>query len=101
MSESTDSPNPPDDYGNKMYPLGDFWNYHDGYDIVRSNTTIIAIVVVSRAGSTAKELRFYSWVKRGEDWKVELARLGTKKWNWEKIASAAMELKQKYGITSQ
>ena len=100
MSESTDSPNP-DDSGDKQYPLGDFWDYHDGYDIVRSNTTIVAIVVVSRAGNTAKELRFYSWRKKGEEWKVELARIGTKKWNWEKLASAAMELKQKYGITSQ
>ncbi len=80
------------------YPLGDFWEYHDGYDIVRSNTRIVAIVVVSRAGGTAKELRFYSWIKRGEEWKVELARTGTKKWNWEKLASAAMELKQKHGI---
>ncbi len=101
MSESTDNPNPPDDYGNKMYPLGDFWDLHDGYDIVRSNTTIVAIVVVSRAGNTAKELRFYSWRKKGEEWKVELARTSTKKWNWEKLASAAMELKQKHGITSQ
>ena len=36
MSESTDSPNP-DDNGDKMYPLSDFWVSHDGYDIVRSN----------------------------------------------------------------
>ena len=97
MSESTDSPNP-DDNGGKEYPLGDFWEYHDGYDIVRSNTRIVALVVVSRAQSTAKELRFYSWVKRGEEWKVELARLGTKKWNWEKIAIKANVLKQEYGI---
>ena len=101
MSESTDSPNP-DDNGGKEYPVNpDFWEYHDGYDIVRSNTTIVAIVVVSRAGNTAKELRFYSWRKKGEEWKVELARIGTKKWNWEKLASVAMEFKQKYGITSQ
>ena len=31
---------------------------------------------------------------------IELARIGTKKWNWEEIASAAMELKQKHGIIS-
>ena len=86
------------DDGGKKYPLGDFWEYHDGYDIVRSNTRIVALVVVSRAQSTAKELRFYSWIKRGEDWKVELARLGTKKWNWEKIAIKANVLKQEYNI---
>ena len=80
------------------YPLGDFWQYHDGYDIVRSNTTIVAIVVVSRAGSEAKELRFYSWIKKGEEWKVELARTGTKKWDWEKLAMMGKGLKQKYGI---
>jgi len=98
MSESTDNPNPPDDYGNKMYPLSDFWDYHDGFDIVRSNTTIVAIVVVSRAGTETKELRFYSWRKKGEEWKVELARIGTKKWNWEKIAIKANVLKQEYSI---
>ena len=80
------------------YPLGDFWEYHDGYDIARSNTTIVAIVVVSRAGGTAKELRFYSWRKKGEEWKVELARIGTKKWDWEKLAMMAKGLKQKHGI---
>ena len=86
------------DDGGKKYPLGDFWEYHDGYDIVRSNTRIVALVVVSRAGGTAKELRFYSWIKRGEDWKVELARTGTKKWDWEKLAMMAKGLKQKHGI---
>jgi len=86
------------DDSEKEYPLGEFWTVHDGYDISRSNTRIVALVVVSRAQSTAKELRFYSWVKRGEDWKVELARLGTKKWNWEKIAIKANVLKQEYSI---
>ena len=97
MSESTDSPNP-DDNGDKMYPLSDFWDCHDGYDIVRSNTTIVAIVVVSHTGTETKELRFYSWRKKGEEWKVELARIGTKKWNWEKLAMIAKGFKQKHGI---
>ena len=81
----------------RTYP---FSTDNKNFYIVRSNTTIVAIVVVSRAGTETKELRFYSWRKKGEEWKVELARIGTKKWNWEEIASAAMELKQKHGITS-
>jgi len=97
MSESTDSPNP-DDNGDKMYPLSDFWVSHDGYDFVRSNTTIVAIVVVSRAGGAKKELRLYCWKRKGVEWKVDLATQDTKKWNWEKIAIKANVLKQEYNI---
>ena len=87
-----------EDGNGKDYPLGPFWTVHDGYDISRSNTRIVAIVVVSRAGSEAKELRFYSWRKKGDEWKVELARTGTKNWDWEKLAMMAKGLKQKHGI---
>ena len=96
MSESTDSP----DDNNGKYPLSDFWVFHDGFDIERTNSKIVALVVVSRAGGEAKDLRFYAWRKKGEEWKVELARNSTKKWNWEEICKRAMELKQKHGLTS-
>ena len=92
---STDTP----DDGNKLtYPLSDFYNFEDGFDIVRTNNKIVAVVVVSQGSQ--KSMRFYSWRKKGEDWKVELARMDTRSWNWEKIAAQALQLKAKHGIIS-
>ena len=58
--------------------------------------------MVSQGNS--KSLRFYAWRKKqtneGDKWKVELARMDCKNWNWEKITSGAMELKQKHGLIS-
>ena len=51
-------------------------------------------------GAASKSMRFYSWRKKGDVWKVDLARMDTKNWNFEKIAACAEELKQKHGITS-
>ena len=76
------------DDGGKKYPLGDFWEYHDGYDIVRSNNRIVALVVVSRAQSTAKELRFYSWVKRGEEWRKFRSWALSQNWRATKLRHA-------------
>ena len=84
------------------YPLSDFYTLEDAIDIVRTNNKIVALVVVSQGNS--KSLRFYAWRKKqtneGDKWKVELARMECKNWNWEKIASGAMELKQKHGLIS-
>ena len=82
------------------YPLSDYWVVYGGYDIHRSNLKIVALVVCSRGEGAKKELRLYCWKRKGLEWKVDLATQDTKKWNWEEIASAAMELKQKHGITS-
>ena len=85
-----------------FYPLSDFFTLHDGVDIVRTNNKIVALVVVSQGNS--KTIRFYAWRKKqtneGEQWKVELARMDCKSWNWEKIVSSVMELKQKHGLIS-
>jgi len=85
-----------------FYPLSDFYTFEDGVDIVRTNNKIVALVVVSQGNS--KTMRFYAWRKKnvdGEDkWKVELARMDCKGWNWEKISTLAMQLKQKHGLIS-
>ena len=94
MSESTDSP----DDNNGKYPLSDFWVFHDGFDIERTNSKIVALVVASRGEGAKKELRLYCWKRKGVEWKVDLATQDTKKWNWEKIAIKANVLKQEYNI---
>ena len=80
------------------YPLSDFYTFEEGMDIVRTSTKIVALVVVSQGSS--KSMRFYAWRKKNDEWKVDLARMDTRNWNWEKICNSALELKQKHGLIS-
>ena len=56
------------------YPVSSTFKVLDGYDIYRSNNLIVALVVVD--GQFGRDLRLYRWMKRNEQWKVDLCRMG-------------------------
>lgn len=93
MSETTAAG---DDNPDKKYPLSDFYEYIDGFDIVRTGSKIVAIVVVAQGSH--KSMRLYAWRKKGEDWKVDLARMDATKWNWDQINEKVSEFKTKYAL---
>jgi len=82
----------------KKYPVSDFYTaVLDGFDIRRTNNKIEAlIVVVDNNGK--KDLRLHRWRKKGENWKIELARGSVKDWNFNLLAENASELKIKHAI---
>jgi hypothetical protein len=78
------------------YPVSDTYKVLDGYDIYRSNNLIVALVVVD--SQFGRDMRLYRWIKRNDQWKVDLCRMGVKKWKWDEIAAKAAEFKQKYNL---
>ena len=86
------------DNPDKLYPVSDYYGLLNGFDIIRSNNKIVALVVVTEGSK--ESMRFYDWRKKGEDWKVELCRMDTRQFDWDSIRDGAKELKQKYGIMS-
>ena len=81
------------------YPVSQTFTVLDGYDIYRSNNLIVALVVVQ--SQYGKDLRLYRWIKRNDQWKVDLCRMGVSRWNWTKIATIAGEFIEKYGLKGQ
>ena len=81
------------------YPVSQTFTVLDGYDIYRSNNLIVALVVVQ--SQYGKDLRLYRWMKRNDQWKVDLCRMGVSRWNWTKIAAIACEFIEKYGLKGQ
>lgn len=71
----------------------------DGYDIYRSNNLIVALVVVE--SQFGRDMRLYRWIMRNGQWKVDLCRMGVKKWEWAEIAAKAAEFSQKYNLQQQ
>jgi hypothetical protein len=79
------------------YPVSSTYKVLDGHDIYRSNNLIVALVVVeSQFGC---DLRLYRWMKRKDQWKVDLCRMGVGRWKWDEIAAKANELIAKYRIS--
>jgi hypothetical protein len=68
----------------------------DGYDIYRSSNLIIALVVVQN--QFGKDLRLYRWMKRKEQWKVDLCRMSVSSWKWSEISAKAAEFIEKYQL---
>ena len=56
------------------YPVSQTYTVLDGYDIYRSNNLIVALVVVQ--SQFGRDLRLYRWMKRNDQWKVDLCRMG-------------------------
>jgi len=81
------------------YPVSQAYTVLDGYDIYRSNNLIVALVVVQN--QFGKDLRLYRWMKRNDQWKVDLCRMGVGKWNWSEIATKAGGFIEKYGLKGQ
>ena len=78
------------------YPVSPTYKVLDGHDIYRSNNLIVALVVVE--SQFGRDLRLYRWMKRKDQWKVDLCRMGVGRWKWDEISSKAKELIAKYGI---
>jgi hypothetical protein len=79
------------------YPVSPTYKVLDGHDIYRSNNLLVALVVVE--SQFGRDLRLYRWMKRKDQWKVDLCRMGVGRWKWDEIASKASELISKYGIS--
>ncbi|MGI0019237.1 MAG: hypothetical protein ACREAY_02070 [Nitrososphaera sp.] len=82
-----------------QYPVSATYKVLDGHDIYRSNNLIVALVVVE--SQFGKDMRLYRWVMRNGLWKVDLCRMGVKKWKWNEIAAKAAEFTEKYGLKGQ
>ena len=52
------------------YPVSDTYKVLDGHDIYRSNNLIVALVVVD--SQFGRDLRLYRWIKRNDQWMVDL-----------------------------
>lgn len=78
------------------YPVSSTFKVLDGYDIYRSDNLIIALVVVE--SQYGKDLRLYRWMKRKEQWKVDLCRMSVRIWKWTEVAAKASEFIEKYDL---
>lgn len=78
------------------YPVSPTYRVLDGYDIYRSSNLIVALVVVE--SQFGRDLRLYRWMKRKDQWKVDLYRMGVGRWKWDEISAKAKELIAKYGV---
>jgi hypothetical protein len=78
------------------YPVSQTFTVLDGHDIYRSSNLIVALVVVQ--SQFGKDLRLYRWMKRSDQWKVDLCRMGVGKWKWNEIAAKANEFIEKYSL---
>lgn len=83
----------------QSYPVSATYRVLDGYDIYRSENIIVALVVVE--SQYGRDLRLYRWIKRKDQWKVDLCRMGARRWKWNEIAVKAGEFMQKYGLKTQ
>ena len=81
------------------YPVSQTYKILDGHDIYRSSNIIVALVVVE--SQFGRDLRLYRWIKRKDQWKVDLCRMGVGRWKWDEIAAKAREFIEKYGIRGQ
>ena len=78
------------------YPVSQTYTVLDGHDIYRSSNLIVALVVVQ--SQFGKDLRLYRWMKRNDQWKVDLCRMSVKRWKWAEVAAKAQEFISKYNI---
>ena len=78
------------------FPVSSTYKVLDGHDIYRSNNLIVALVVVE--SQFARDLRLYRWMKRKDQWKVDLCRMGVGRWNWDEISAKAKEFIAKYRL---
>ena len=55
------------------YPVLDMYKVLEGYDILRTENLIVAIVVVE--SEKGKDVRLYRWYNKDDQWKVDLCRM--------------------------
>jgi hypothetical protein len=79
------------------YPLGEYYKALDGFDIHKSSKVWEAVLVVEDQQG-ARHLRLYKWVKRGDNWKVDLARFSIGYWDLDNVTQKIKDLKAKYQV---
>ena len=80
----------------QRYPVSATFTVLDGHDVYRSDNLIVALVVVE--SQYGRDLRLYRWVMRNGQWKVDLCRMGVKRWKWDEVAAKAKEFIEKYNL---
>ena len=78
------------------YPVSDTFKVLEGFDILRTENLIVAVVAVE--SDKGKDVRLYRWQKRGDEWKVDLCRMSIVRWNFTDIYNIVSEFKQKYNV---
>lgn len=81
------------------YPVSETFKVVEGYDVYRSDNLIIALVVVE--SDRGKDLRLYRWMKRKDQWKVDLCRMSVARWKWSELAEVASGFVRKYGLQKE
>lgn len=81
------------------YPVSETFKVVEGYDIYRSDNLIIALVVVE--SDRGKDLRLYRWMRRKDQWKVDLCRMSVARWKWSEIAEIASGFVKKHGLRKE
>ena len=79
-----------------QYPVSETFKVLEGFDILRTENLIVAIVAVE--SDKGRDVRLYRWQKRGEEWKVDLCRMSIVRWNFTDIYNIVSEFKQKYNV---
>ena len=79
-----------------QYPVSDIFKVLEGFDILRTENLIVAVVAVE--SDKGKDVRLYRWQKRGDEWKVDLCRMSIVRWNFTDIYNIVSEFKQKYNV---
>ena len=80
----------------EQYPVSDTFKVLEGFDILRTEKLIVAVVAVE--SNRGKDVRLYRWQKRREEWKVDLCRMSIAGWNFTDIYNIVSEYKQKYDV---
>lgn len=80
----------------EKYPVSDMYKVLEGYDILRTDNLIVAIVAVESV--KGKDVRLYRWHKKDDQWKVDLCRMSMVNWNFTDIYNKVQEFKTKYEI---
>jgi hypothetical protein len=78
------------------YPVSETFQLLEGYDIIRNDNFIVALVAVE--SNHRRDIRLYRWQRRKDQWKVDLCRMSVASWKWDVIASKVKEWTEKYGI---
>ena len=83
----------------EKYPVHITLDVLDGFDIYRSKSLIIAIVVVESEWN--KKIKLYRWHKKGNEWKIDLCRMSVLDWNFTEIQNKILEFDKKYNVSER
>ena len=80
----------------EQYPVSEKYMVLEGWDILRTENLIVAIVAVE--SEKERDVRLYRWHKKDDEWKVDLCRMSITNWNFTDIYNKVSEFRRKYEI---